>query len=208
MKVVLLHGWPLDERMWAPQVEALAEAGYETVTPRLYGRGASIDGWAAQILGEVEGQFVAAGASMGGYCALALAHRAPERVLGIVLVGSRAQADTAERRETRNAQIAELRAQGVPPGIDTDVSAEDLAVAQEAIRDRPDASGVVASFGGPLLVCVGGRDDVVSVEEARSIADGALLGSLELFPDAGHFVSVDEPHRFNARLLEFLSQWT
>ena len=37
---------------------------------------------------------------MGGYCALALARRAPERVLGMVLVGTRADADTFERRRT------------------------------------------------------------------------------------------------------------
>ncbi len=80
-------------------------------------------------------------------------------------------------------------------------------MAQEAIRDRADASGVVAAFGGALLVCVGDGDEVVPVEEARAIAAGALLGSFELFQGAGHFVSVDEPDRFNAVLLDFLAQW-
>lgn len=207
MKVVLLHAWPLDESMWEPQVAVLREVGYDVSNPRLYGRGASIDGWAAQLLGEVDGQLVAVGASMGGYCALALARRAPERMLGIVLAGSRAAADSSERRRARDEQIQELRSQGVPPSLETAVEAEDLAVAQEAIRDRPDASGVAASFGGPLLVCVGDRDEVVPVEEARSLAAEALLGSFELFPGAGHVVSVDEPDKFNAVLLEFLAQW-
>jgi pimeloyl-ACP methyl ester carboxylesterase len=194
--------------MWEPQVAAVTEAGHQAVAPRLYGRGASIDGWALQLLGEVEGQFVAVGASMGGYCALALAGRSPERVLGIVLAGSRAAADTAERRRARDEQIALVRAEGVPPDLDTDVAAEDFAVAQEAIRARPDASGVVASFGGPLLVCAGDRDEVVPVEEARSIAESALQGSFELFPGAGHLVTVDASDRFEPVLLEFLSQWT
>ena len=208
MKVLLLHAWPLDERMWEPQVAALRAAGYEPLAPRLYGRGPSIDGWAAELLGEVDGQFVAVGASMGGYTALALARRAPERVLGIVLAGSRAEADTAERRLARDEQIASLRAEGVPPELETEVAAEDFAVAQEAIRDRPDASGVVSSFGGPVLVCAGDRDDVVPVAEARSVAEAALLGSFELFTGAGHLLSVDQPDRFNAVLLEFLAQWT
>lgn len=207
MKVVLLHAWPLDERMWDPQVEVLGEVGYEVAAPRLYGRGASIDGWAAQLLGEIDGQFVAVGASMGGYCALALARRAAERVLGIVLVGSRAAADSPERRRARDEQISALRSQGVSPGLETSVGPEDLAVAQEAIRDRPDATGVVASFGGALLVCVGDRDDVVPVEEARSVAAEALLGSFELFPGAGHFVNGEQPDRFNEVLLEFLALW-
>jgi len=84
----------------------------------------------------------------------------------------------------------------------------DLAVAQEAIRDRQDASGVVGAFGGPLLVCVGDQDEILSVEEAREIVAGALLGSLEVFAGAGHFVNVEQPERFNRVLLDFLSQWT
>lgn len=207
MKVLLLHAWPLDERMWEPQVAALAGAGFEPVAPRLYGRGPSIDGWAAQLLGEVEGPFVAVGASMGGYCALALARRAPERVLGIVLAGSRAGADSEERRRSRDEQIAAIRKEGVPSGLETDVPAEDLAVAQEAIRDRPDASGTVGAFGGPLLVCVGDRDEILTVEEARAIAADALLGSLEVFSGAGHLLTVEEPRRFDAVLLDYLSQW-
>jgi pimeloyl-ACP methyl ester carboxylesterase len=208
MKVVLLHAWPLDERMWDPYVGALTSVGHEHVAPRLYGRGPSIDAWAGQLLSEIEGQLVAVGASMGGYCALALARRSPERVLGLVLAGSRAGADTDERRRFRDEQIRLLREEGVPPEHDAGVPAEELAVAQEAMRDRPGASGVVSSFGGPLLVGHGDRDEVVPAAEARAIADAALLGSFELFPGAGHFVSIDAEERFRAVLLEFLEQWT
>ena len=193
--------------MWEPQLPALREAGFEPIAPRLYGRGASIDGWAAQLLAEMDGSFVAVGASMGGYTALALARRAPERVVGIVLAGSRADADSPERRASRDEQIAALRSQGVPRELDTAVPADELAVAQEAIRDRSDAFGVVGAFGGPLLVCVGDRDEIVSVDEARVIADAALLGSLEVFPGAGHLLSLDAPDRFRSVLLEFLGQW-
>lgn len=208
MKILLLHAWPLDERMWAPQLPVLRDAGFEPLAPRLYGRGPSIDGWAAQLLGEVEGPLAAVGASMGGYCALAIARRAQERVVGIVLAGSKAEADSPERRRFRDEQIASLLTDGVPPELESDVAAEDLAVAQEAIRDRPDASGVVQAFGGPLLVCVGDGDEIVSVGEARGIAEGALLGSLEVFPGAGHILSLDRPEKFNEILMEFLSQWT
>ena len=207
MKVLLLHAWPLDERMWEPQLAPLVEAGFEPVAPRLYGRGASIDGWAGQLLGEVDGPFVAVGASMGGYCALALARRSPERVVGIALAGSRAAADTEERRRYRNDLVASLRADGVSPDLETDVPAEELATAQEAIRDRPDLTGVASSFGGPLLVCVGDRDEVVPVDEARELAAGALRGSFEVFTGAGHLLSVEQPDRFQTTLAEFLTQW-
>lgn len=207
MKVLLLHGWPVSERVWTPQVSALREAGFDVHAPHLYGRGGSIDDWAAQLLRELDGPLVPVGASMGGYCALALARRAPERVLGLVLVASRADADGFERRRYRQETITDLRAGDRPELADDDADLEHLAVAQEAMRDRLDLSGVVASFGGPLLVCVGDNDPLVQVEEARALVDSALDGRLEVFPGAGHFVAVAEPERFNSVLLSFLDQW-
>jgi pimeloyl-ACP methyl ester carboxylesterase len=103
--------------------------------------------------------------------------------------------------------IADLRAGQRPPLADEDADLEHLVVAQEAMRDRLDLTGVVASFGGPLLVCVGDQDELVSVEEARALAEKALDGRLEVFPGAGHFVALDQPERFNEVLLEFVSQW-
>jgi pimeloyl-ACP methyl ester carboxylesterase len=207
MKVVLLHAWPPDQRMWDAQLAGIREDGFEPVAPRLYGRGPSIDGWAAQLLGELDGPLIAVGASMGGYCALSLARRAPERVVGLALVGSKTEADTPERRAFRDDMIARLRREGVPPELETDVPAEELAVAQEAMRDRSDLSGVASSFGGPLLVCVGESDEIVSVDEARAIADAALLGSLEVFEGAGHLLSIEQPDRFGEVLREFLGRW-
>jgi pimeloyl-ACP methyl ester carboxylesterase len=208
VKIVLLHAWPLDEGMWEPQLGLLHAAGFETEAPRLYGRGPSIDAWASQLLAEIEGQLVAVGASMGGYTALALARRAPERVVGMALLGSPVTSDTVERRAERDALIPQIRSNGVPADLDTDVEAEDLAVAQEAIRDRPDSTSVAAAFGGPLLVCVGDQDDLLSVADAHAIAGRALRGTLHVFPRAGHLVSVEQPSAFGAVVLEFLAQWT
>jgi pimeloyl-ACP methyl ester carboxylesterase len=193
--------------MWEPQVTALREVGIEPLVPRLYGRGPSIDSWAAQLLRDYDDQLVAVGASMGGYCALALARRAPEHIVGMVLVASRASADSFERRRERDDMIAVLRQKGVPAELETEEPAELLAVAQEAMRDRMDLSGIAASFGGPLLVCVGDRDEVVSVEESSELASSALRGTLEVFPDAGHFPSIEQPDRFNEVLLPFVGQW-
>jgi len=207
VKVLLLHGWPVSERVWISQVSALRGAGFEPIAPHLYGRGASIDDWAAQLLREIDGPLVTVGASMGGYCALAMARRAPERIPGMVLVGSRADADTFERRRFRQQMITDLRAGDRPDRADDDSNLEHLAVAQEAMRDRLDLSGVAAAFGGPLLVCVGEHDELVTVAEAQQLAESALDGRLEVFPGAGHFAALDQPERFNEVLLEFVSQW-
>jgi pimeloyl-ACP methyl ester carboxylesterase len=206
-KILLLHGWPVSERVWVSQVSALRDAGFDAQAPLLYGRGSSIDDWAAQLLRDFEGPLVAVGASMGGYCALALARRAPERVIGMALVASRADADSFERRRLRQVAIADLRSGDRPALADEDADLDQLAVAQEAMRDRLDLTGVAASFGGPLLVCVGDQDELVSVDEARALAELALDGRLEVFPGAGHFVAIDQPQRFNEVLLEFVSQW-
>jgi pimeloyl-ACP methyl ester carboxylesterase len=221
VRVVLLHAFPLDERMWEGQLDTLA--GIDVRTPRLYGRGRSMEDWAGSVLREVAGDgptdLILVGASMGGYCALEMARQAPDRVDGILLAGSRAGADTAERRATRDRIAATLREHGVaawyeasgnpaPREIVLEQDAEELAQAMEVLRDRRDASEVVASFPGGLLLVVGTEDDVVPVEEARALVESAPDGRLEVFPGAGHFVSLDRPERFNQVLASFLSRWT
>jgi pimeloyl-ACP methyl ester carboxylesterase len=193
MKVVLLHAYPLDETMWEPKVEALD--GHDVVAPNLYALGGnSIDGWARSLLEQVEGPFAAVGASMGGYVALAIARRAPKRVRGLLLAGSRAGPDTPERRRAREEQLREL-------------SDDRLYRATEALRDRPDASDVVRSFLGPFMLVVGAEDDLLPEPEARRIVASAPQGRLEVVEGAGHIVSRDQPQRFNELLREFL-EWT
>lgn len=114
MKVVLLHAFPLDERMWQPQLDVLSD--YETFAPRLYGLGSSIDEWAQAVLAEAKGPLVVVGASMGGYCALAMARHEPNRVRGLLLAGSRADADSRERRRQRDEVIGALRERGCRAG--------------------------------------------------------------------------------------------
>ena len=202
MKAVLLHPWPKDERVWERQLEVLPDA----VTPRLYGRGPSIHDWAAQILREVEGELVVVGASMGGYVALEMARHAPNRIRGLALVGSRADADTEERRAFRDELIEQLRGgwrhQDAVPTVDND----ELIDAQRAIQLRRAADDVVQSFPGPLLVIVGDRDEVVSVDYARSVADLAPRGRLAVVAGAGHLVAVDRPDEVNRLLLELLDE--
>ena len=202
MTVVLLHAFPLDESMWAPQLDTLA--GYDVVAPRLYGRGASFDEWAAEMLEEVAGPVTAVGASMGGYVALAMLRQAPERVRGLLLAGSRAGTDSPERRVYRDELIRDLGAHGVPPDMETSATAGELAAATEALRDRRDATDVIRSFPGPFVIAVGDRDELLPLDEARSIVELAPNGRLEVFPGAEHLPSIEQPEEFNGVLLAFL----
>jgi pimeloyl-ACP methyl ester carboxylesterase len=203
VKVVLLHAFPLDERMWSPQQPVLD--GYDVVAPNLYDLGrSSVEHWAERILEGLDDDLVVVGASMGGYVAYAMARAAPERVRGLLLAGSRAGPDSSERRAARDESIRVLREQGIeawessapaPPPPERTV--EELVRATEALRDRPDATDVVRSFAGPLALVVGDRDPFLPVDEAREVAASAPDGRLYVLEDVGHFSSIERPKRFN-----------
>jgi pimeloyl-ACP methyl ester carboxylesterase len=226
MKVVLLHAFPLDERMWEPQLESLRD--YEVSTPRLYARGESLDDWAASLLDEQDGELVLVGASLGGYAALAMTSRAPERVRALALVGARAEGDSPERRAGRAETIALIENGGAealwenqrPKLLLEDASEEavdrarelvlargtdELTEAVRALRDRADNSETFASFERPSLVAVGEGDLFFPPEEAEALAARARHGRFRVFAGAKHLPSLEQPDEFNAALANFLA---
>jgi pimeloyl-ACP methyl ester carboxylesterase len=220
--VVLLHALPLDERMWEQNLDALA--GHEVVAPRLYELGSSMEEWARAVLERFDGPAVVVGASMGGYCGLALARLVPERVQGLVLSGSRADADSAERRAGRADTIELIEREGAAglwesmrPKLFPDEAeaavverARELALAQEpdgllraveAIRDRGDSTDVLHGLGERAIVVLGDRDPFVAPHEVEA-ADVRVL------PGCGHLPSLQRPVEFDVILKEALERWT
>jgi pimeloyl-ACP methyl ester carboxylesterase len=210
VKILLLHAMPLDERMWKPQLEALA--GQDVEAPNLYDLGgASVDEWADKLLASTEDDVAVIGASMGGYVGLAMARKAPERVGGLLLVGSRVGADTPERQTVRDDQIRTLQDEGIdawapsaPAPPPSERTVDELVRAVQALRDRSDSTELARSFRGPLWIAVGDADPFFPVDEAREVVAAAPNGRLEVFEDTGHFPSRDRPERFNELLREFL----
>jgi pimeloyl-ACP methyl ester carboxylesterase len=175
-----------------------------------------MDAWADSILAEVDGEPVVVGASMGGYCALALARRAPERIRGLLLEGSRPGADTPDRRAGRADTIRLIRERGpdalwedMKPKLFADPDAADdslrygdpdhLVDAVSAIRDREDLTEVARALGERLLFVVGDRDPFVSASDLREFEVREL-------PGAGHLPSLERPEEFNAILEEFVAR--
>jgi pimeloyl-ACP methyl ester carboxylesterase len=210
VRVVLIHAFPLDDRMWESQTDALKDE--DVYVPYLYGLGGnSVDGWAEHVLERTEGELLVAGASLGGYVALAMARISPDRVKALVLAGARAAADPPDRRAAREEMLRVVREEGIegwnrdfsPPGP-KDRTTDELIQGIQALRDRHDATEVVSSFEGPLVVVVGDQDEILPVDEARQIAESAPDGRLEVVEGAGHVVSVDAPEQFNEILLRLL----
>jgi 3-oxoadipate enol-lactonase len=212
--VLLLHAFPLDERMWEAQRETLSD--YDVVAPRLYGRGRTMAEWAESVSAEVEGDLTVVGASMGGYCALALARREPQRVRGLLLAGSRPDADSPERRAGRADTIALIRREGpeglwrfMEPKLFADPRYADPALmyrdpdgligALEAIRDREDSTEFARDFARPLQFVVGEHDAFVTPGELFEF-------DLRVVADAGHLVNIERPDEFNSILREFLQR--
>jgi pimeloyl-ACP methyl ester carboxylesterase len=214
LKVVLLHALPLDERMWEPQRATLE--GHDVVAPRLYGRGRTMDAWAESLAEEIEGELIVVGASMGGYAALALARRAPERVRALLLIGARPDADSDERRAGRADTIRLIQNEGpdglwrmLLPKVFADPSVADkrllfrerdgLIAAVEAIRDRPDSTQLARDFPGPLQFVVGEYENFVTAGELAEFDIREVAGS-------GHLVNIERADEFNDILREFLGR--
>ena len=219
MKVVLLHAFPLDERMWEPQRSALE--GHDVLAPNLYALGGNtMDAWAQAVLASVNGDVAAVGASMGGYVALAMARQAPHRIRGILLAGSRPGADSPERREGRAATIELIRNEGAAglwenqrdklfgehaPSEAVELARQmalerevpELVRAIEAIRDRPDSSAVLGE--ARVLLALGASDQFFPAEEAAD-----LPAELVIFEQSRHLPNLEQPAEFNRTLSEFL----
>ena len=131
LPLVLLHGFPLDHRMWSDVVDLLA--GDPTVlAPDLPGFGTSpsgpdvagafgadgppsletvADAVAAALRADGVDRAVVGGLSLGGYVAMALVERHPDLVAGLALIDTKSTADDDAARQNRLRIAATVRAE-------------------------------------------------------------------------------------------------
>ena len=134
LRLLALHAFPLDGRMWGVVKGAAASGqlgeGVALTAPDFRGRGASqrtaepvhvMSLLAKDVLEELPGDepFVVMGLSMGGYVALELLARlGPElrpRLKGLVLCDSRANADDEAGKARRTDSATAIEAEGMEP---------------------------------------------------------------------------------------------
>ncbi|NOZ93321.1 MAG: alpha/beta fold hydrolase [Acidobacteria bacterium] len=237
--LLLLHPFPFDRRIWAPQVEELS-AEYPVLAVDLPGfgdsppaRSASLDAWADRVDQLLEATVggrpvVVAGLSMGGYVALRLAARHPERLEGMILADTRAHADTPEARAGREQAAALVRSQGVgaiaeglleklfspraEPGlvqrareVMLEQSPEAVATALTAMRDRPDSTAILGQIAVPTLVIVGAEDALTPPSDAEAMYQRIPRAWLVRIPGAGHLSNLEAPEELNAAVRGFLA---
>lgn len=170
--VLLVHGFPLSRRLWAPQVEELSSR-WRVIAPDLRGHGASpapggtctMTHHAADLIALLEraqtGPVALVGLSMGGYIAFELLRRRPDMVGALVLASTRAEADTDQGKERRRTLARMVTEAGVDAFVDEFLPG---LLSETAARERPDLVAQVRQ---------------IMVETSPAGAAGSLLGMAE-----------------------------
>jgi 3-oxoadipate enol-lactonase len=239
--VLFVHGYPFDRSIWSHQVAALD--GYRRIAPDLRGMGASdapdlgysMEIYAADLAALLDvlavEEVVLCGLSMGGYIAFECLRRWRQRVRGLVLMDTRAEADTVEGRKALDAAAALARDGGAEAvtesllpqvlgrstrsgasitaervrGMMSSTPVPGLVGALAAMRDRPDSSPLLAELAGvPTLVVVGEEDALTPPDVARAMADRIPGAKLVTIPGSGHLPPVERPVETTRALVEFL----
>lgn len=243
--VVLLHGFPLNRAMWDAQREGLRDT-FRVIVPDLRGMGASggaageasMDLLADDVIElldaeKVEGPFVLGGLSMGGYVALSIVERSAARLRGLMLLDTRAGADSPEAAQNRRALADRVEAAGsvdeviasfLPKVLGKTTHAERPALVERVrqmmgatapagaaaclrgMASRPDRTAVLAKLDRPALVLVGEEDALTTPDESREMAEALPQGQLEIIAGAGHLTCLENSQATTEAIKRFLEK--
>ncbi len=242
LPLVFLHAFPLNRAMWTPQADALSSR-FRVITVDLRGHGESdaplwyytLDQAAEDVRALLDhlsiGQAVLIGLSMGGYILFAFHRKYADRVKGLVLADTRAQADTAEGKEARfqMAQVAYRKGTGaiadmmIPkllssgtvdrrPDLVQTVRAmiegnEVSGIAGDlmAMAERADSIPFLGAIACPVQIVVGELDQATPPSDAKLMADRIPGSRLTVIPNAAHLANLEQPDAFTRIVRDFAS---
>lgn len=240
--MILLHAFPLSADQWLPDLHRVPR-GWRFIAPDLRGfrgagpafespdlEGITVDDYAADILDLMDhleiDRVAIAGVSMGGYVAFALLRQAMPRLDRLVLVSTRATADSADGRTARDKMIEIARREGAAAvaremapkllgettrherGDLADAvaelvklnSADGLIAALQALKTRPDSTSLLPSIKCPTTIIWGEEDTVIPRADADAM-HAAIPGSrLVILPRTGHLANLEA--NITAQLVE------
>ena len=237
--VALTHGLSLDHRAFDQQVPALVAAGYRVLTWDVRGHGRSqpmgermsleaVAGDLLALLEEVDTErAVLVGESFGGMAIQEALRRAPDRVVGLVVIGApplTSQPNVLLRGLQRlRIQMIKLWPDRLLRRVFTSMVSRHPEVRRyvgEATAQLPKRSFVAASAAAmqghletapplppdvPLLLACGEREERPIARAMRAWADEQGGARLVVVPDAGHLVNQEQPEDLNTALLDFLA---
>jgi pimeloyl-ACP methyl ester carboxylesterase len=220
--VVLLPGFMLDPSLW-DELAAYLPATWTLHRATLDG-GDTIEAIARHIAAGAPERFVLIGFSLGGYVARQIAASFPGRVAALVLIASSLREDTEQQ-----AQLKQQTVRALSPGTFNGLSARSIAqslhpdrATDKALIERIRAMGarlgyaVFATQSGlrraavptsqivcPTLVVAAGQDRLRSLDEAIELRDSIPHAVLEIVPDSGHLIPIEQAERLGA----VISSW-
>jgi pimeloyl-ACP methyl ester carboxylesterase len=227
LPLLLVPGLGCDERLFAHQLAHLGDV----TDARFAGvpAAADLDTMAAAVLDAAPPHFALAGLSMGGYIALAVQRRAPERVAKLALLDTKADLDPPEVTAGREQAIAEIEAGNLAAHIETRlpvllgsaafndpnlrevtramalaVGPARYAAQQRAIMGRADSLPGLAAVACPTLVLCGREDALTPLGKHVVMADAIPGARLAVLEQCGHLATIEQPVAVTALLRDWL----
>lgn len=225
-ELVLIPGLNNTSQLWADVVAALPAwvNAHALDCPPLD----SVEAIADELIKALPERFYLCGFSFGGYVALAMLNRYPERIVGLILAGTSAAADSPEHVALRRQLIEKLAVDPYeeliaaqahrafhPASLDRkdvqkvrrqmlrDYGADRLVAHLQACIARPDRSELLQEMGIPLLVAAGADDAVIPLVQQQAMANEVSGAEFVAIPEAGHLVPLEKP----AQLAQCLTHW-
>lgn len=225
--LLLLPGLAGDATMYRAQLQALAR--FQPIVTDVHTRHDSIPAMASALLQEHPGPLVLVGASMGGMVAMEAARQGGERILGLALLGTDANPESAQMRALRESAI-ELFAQGraaevIEPNVGfafhpaqardsvlrqayldfvLGAGAGQLISQNRAVIARPDAREHLPWLKCPVLLMCGDADQLTPLARSEEILGLCQSARLVVVPECGHMLTMEKPQFVNAVLAEWL----
>lgn len=227
--LLLIPGVGETRDLFQPQIAAFS--GRADCIVASHGRYQDIRMDAGAILAEAPQKFALAGHSMGGYLALEIMRRAPERVTRLALISTRAGIDTEEERERRlelirmaeegefeaiqqdawprfvhPGNVGNQRLEGIFKGMMAATGPERFALQQRAVMNRMGFWGVLPSISVPTAVIVGDQD-MITRKSSSTAMQAAIRGAeLTVISRCGHLAPLEQPQMVNGALDRWLAR--
>jgi len=240
--ILFLHGYPFDKSTWKGQLDSL-KSSTRVIAIDIRGFGKSTDEnsiLSIDLFGEDLIAFmdklniekaIICGLSMGGFIALNVMKKFPNRFEALILCDTQCIADTAEVKENRYATIEKINIDGAdafnekfiksvfhPESLTHKIelveSLRSVVIANSrgiitagltALAERSESCSTLNAIGIPTLIICGREDEVTPLVQSEFMHEHIEGSILKIIDDAGHVSNLEQPDKFNKYLLDFLN---